>query len=99
MQRDLCWPAAQLAAAQRLYDLLHRDAPFHDGTFTRWAKSPSTTYPFHYSDGVNLRLTETDERPGDDFLTNVRAQPYRPGDQQPATPDVPDVPDVRPESP
>lgn len=71
-QRDICWPAAQLEAAKRLYALIHEDAPYHDGSFKRWAKKPSRDYPFHYSDGVTIRLARTDEKPDDDFLGSSR---------------------------
>jgi hypothetical protein len=48
-QRDVCWPAAQAAAANRLYDLIHEEQPFHDGSFAPVVQgrvegsSPSTT--------------------------------------------------------
>lgn len=54
---------------------MHEAAPYHDGSFQRWAKTASREYPFHYLDGVTIRLAETDEHPGDDFLTSASAQP------------------------
>lgn len=64
----VCWPTAQLAAAQGLYEERHKKAPFHDGSFDRWAKERSREFPFHYADGVSFYLAETDENPGDNFL-------------------------------
>lgn len=72
-QRRVCWPAAQLAAAQRLYEELHKDEPYHDGSFEQWSKTASADFPFHYSDGVSIYLAETDENPEDDFLGTGRA--------------------------
>lgn len=82
-QRDVCWPAAQLAAVNRLYDLLHEDAPYHDGTFERWAKEPSREYPFHYRDGVTIWLSATDLTPDEDFLS-ASVPKKSPGDQDEA---------------
>lgn len=76
----MCWPAAQLAAVNRLYDLLHEDAPYHDGTFERWAKEPSREYPFHYRDGVTIWLSATDLTPDEDFLS-ASVPKKSPGDQ------------------
>ena len=65
---EVCWPAAQQAAAERLYALLHEDKPFHDGSFTKWAKEPSRGFPFHYLDGVSIWLSPVELNPDDDFL-------------------------------
>lgn len=64
----------QLRAAERLYGLLHEDAPYHDGSFVRWAKKPSREYPFHYLDGVSIWIAPEDSNPDDDFLSSVSQQ-------------------------
>lgn len=69
-QRRVCWPSAQLAAANRLYDKRHEDEPYHDGSETIWTEKPTRLTPFHFRDGVTIYLAETDENPDDDFLTN-----------------------------
>lgn len=52
-----------------MYDALHKERPYHDGTFSRWAKEFSEMTPFHYSDGVTLWVAPVDLTPDDDFLT------------------------------
>lgn len=74
-QRRVCWPAAELAVAERLFDALHEDEPWHDGSFTVWAKEFSPATPWHYRDGTTVYLAETDENPDDLFLTDKSAKP------------------------
>lgn len=72
-QMSICWPSAQLAAAQALFADLHEDRPFHNGSPERftspahWAKERSAAFPFHYGDGVAMWLSPVD-LPGPDFL-------------------------------
>lgn len=58
----------QLAAVNAMYDDLHREKPFHDGTERIWTAERSALTPFHYRDGVSIWLSETDLTPDDDFL-------------------------------
>jgi hypothetical protein len=58
-----------LAAADRLYDMLHEERPYHDGSFALWAKEPSREFPFHYRDGVTIWLSPVELNPDDDFLS------------------------------
>ena len=51
-----------------MYDLIHHDRPYHDGSFERWSANASRDFPFHYADGVRIRLAPTDENPDDQFL-------------------------------
>lgn len=76
----MCWPAAQAAAANRLYDLIHEEQPFHDGSFARWSKDASREFPFHYRDGVTIWLSPVELDADDDFLSASVAQ-ESPGDQ------------------
>lgn len=57
-----------LAAANGRYDDLHKEQPYHDGTFTFWAKDRSRAFPYHYRDGVSIWVTREDLSPDDDFL-------------------------------
>lgn len=57
------------AAANRMYDQLHEAKPFHDGTFTEWAKEYSRETPYHFRDGVTVWVSHEDLTPDDDFLT------------------------------
>lgn len=67
-QRHICRAEMQALGAQRLYDLLHEEEPYHDGSFERWSKTPSYEYPFRYDDGVSIWASDTDLTPEDDFL-------------------------------
>lgn len=58
----------QQKGAQRLYEILHKDEPYHDGTFEAWAKDPSPDFPFHFADGVTIWMAEVDVNPDDKFL-------------------------------
>lgn len=67
--REVCWPAAALAAANARYDALHEDQPYHDGTFQRWSEKRGGAFQFHYRDGVTITVHREDLSPGEDFLT------------------------------
>lgn len=56
------------AAATALYEEMHKDLPYHDGTFKSWAKDRSREFPFHYNDGVTIFAAPVDLQPDDDFL-------------------------------
>lgn len=64
----ICWPTAQLKAAEALYLDLHEDRPYHDGSFGRWSKTRSRDFPFHAQDGVSIVLMPFEAAPDDDFL-------------------------------
>lgn len=70
------------AAAERVYDLLHKDAPYHDGTWQEWVAEPSRSHPFHFSDGVTIWATQSDLSPGDKFLTDADARPVDPPERR-----------------
>lgn len=61
-------------AAARRYELLHQEAPYHDGTFESWSKEPSLSHPFRYDDGVRITLSRLDLTPDDDFLGQSRPE-------------------------
>lgn len=68
-QRTICYPAMEAAAANRRYDQLHEEKPYHDGTFGRWSKEPTPGTPYHYKDGVTIWVAQEDYSPEDDFLS------------------------------
>lgn len=57
-----------LAGAQRLYDEVHKERPWHDGFRRVWSKEFSRRTPYHYRDGVAIWLSPTNDTPDDDFL-------------------------------
>jgi hypothetical protein len=78
--RRVCYATAARAAAQALYDDLHKDRPFHDGSFTSWSKTRSKAHPFHHNDGVTIGSAAEDINPWDEFTTKVDASPVPPAD-------------------
>lgn len=60
-----------LNEANRRYDDLHKDAPYHDGSFGLWAKERTPDQPFHYKDGVTIWVAATDFTPHDHFLGGI----------------------------
>lgn len=76
-QLTVCHPTMQLAAANRRYDKIHENAPYHDGFFRLWSENPSAITPFHYREGVTIWLSKEDLTPDDDFL--AQKKPELPG--------------------
>lgn len=68
-QRTVCHSEMERAAAERRYSKLHEALPYHDGTFTSWAKESSAAHPYHFHDGVTIWVAREDVNPDDDFLT------------------------------
>lgn len=92
-QRHICLRTAARKMAQRKYEALHKELPYHDGTFAQWSKEPTDATPFHFSDGVTVYVADSDINPDDDFLTKgggvlggraSRERPTGPGDELPA---------------
>lgn len=77
-QRNICYVEMQHKAAERIYEHLHEDAKFHDGSFASWSKEFSTRTPYRYDDGVQIWMAEVDVQPWDDFLSNPSASPDPP---------------------
>jgi hypothetical protein len=73
-QRDVCYATMEREAANAKYERLHKDRPWHDGTFSStWSSEPSSRYPYKYDMGVTIGVSETDLRPDDAFLTDEKA--------------------------
>lgn len=67
-QRHVCLKTMAHRAAARAYEEKHKAQPFHDGTFTHWAKEYGPMTPFHYDDGVTVWVSEDNLTPDDDFI-------------------------------
>lgn len=82
-QREICYASQALAAASGLYEDLHKDAPYHDGSWQSWRKERDHSHPFHFRDGVSLSVAREDLNPEDDFLRLVAGseQPGRDVDE------------------
>lgn len=63
-------------AAQRMYGELHKDRPFHDGTFQNWTAERTPGTPYHFGDGVQIYASLEDDHPGDLFTTRTNARPW-----------------------
>lgn len=58
----------QKLAAQRRFNRLHSEKPWHDGSMTNWTEKPTDETPFNYEDGTAIWLSERDLGLGGDFL-------------------------------
>lgn len=67
-QREVCIKSQAQAAAQRAWEHKHEDQPWHDGSFTFWAKEYGPATPFHRDDGVTIWVSDEDLTPDDDFI-------------------------------
>lgn len=83
--RTICRATMARTAAQSAYTDLHDEFPYHDGTFTEWAKKQSEDFPFHRDAGVTIGVAELDLHPWDDFTRDPEADPIPP-EQRPADP-------------
>lgn len=83
--RSVCYVSMNLEAAGAAYDALHKDQPWHDGTFKSWREERSASHPYHYTHGVKFGIADHDMAPWDAFTTDVNASPEKPaeGDQTP----------------
>jgi hypothetical protein len=70
-------------AAAALYGALHDEAPFHDGSFTKWAKERGASHPYHYLDGVKFGVAKTDLAPHDKFTRFPGASPVESKSEDP----------------
>lgn len=74
-QRNVCYSTMELQAAHWRYGELHKDEPFHDGTFTSWSGTRSLAHPYNYADGVTISVSPMDLNPDDDFLKRPEMEP------------------------
>lgn len=81
-QLSVCYPTMQEKAAQRWFEEIHRDKPFHDGSFDRWSEKWSPGFPFHYSDGTTVWISKEELGLGGDFLNRGSAAPEEPDADQ-----------------
>lgn len=74
-QRHVDYAEMALSYAEWKYEQLHKDRPYHDGSFQTWGKEQTEVTPFRYDAGVRVWVAPKDHDPSDDFLTNPRAMP------------------------
>lgn len=81
-------------AAEAAYSALHgKDAAYHDGTFTDWAKTRSASHPYAAQSGMSIGVADRNLAPWDAFTTQVNASPVEsvaqesPGEKDDAHPD------------
>jgi hypothetical protein len=67
-QRSICYATLELISANAQYERLHKQLPYHDGTFKSWAAEPSRSHPYRFTDGVTIWVAPVDLDPEDDFL-------------------------------
>lgn len=76
--RVVCYKTMAQEAVQAQYAGLHKDEPFHDGTFTRWSSERTFLHPFHFDAGVSVAVADHDVHPWDDFTSEKNASPVPP---------------------
>lgn len=76
--RAVCYASMEREAAAAMYAELHKAEPYHDGTFTNWSKNRSLEHPYHFNEGVRIRVAERDLAPHDAFTTQADASPVIP---------------------
>lgn len=74
-QLHICYVEMQLEGAKGLYAELHRERPFHDGSFQRWSENRTPDFPFRFDDGTTVWLSPVDLEPGNDFLGRASGSP------------------------
>ncbi len=78
--RRVCYATMEKQAADAAYAKLHEKEPYHDGSFTSWAKDRGPSHPYHFNDGVHIGVAGHDLTPHDLFTTEVNASPVQPPD-------------------
>lgn len=71
-------------AAVEAYQDLHKDRPYHDGTFQSWSADRSRSHPYSAGAGVSFGVADRDLTPWDKFTTDEHASPVESeaGDQE-----------------
>lgn len=62
-------------SANAAYEALHKDRPWHNGSFRSWATERSDSHPFYYTHGVTIGVADFDAAPWDLFTTEANASP------------------------
>lgn len=73
--RTVCYATMEREAAGAMYGELHKEEPYHDGSFASWAKERSSSHPYHFGEGVSIGVADVDLSPDDKFTTEVDARP------------------------
>ena len=77
--RRICYATMEREAALAAYNELHgEDAAYHNGTFTSWSKTRSSSHPYGAGDGVSIGVAQMDVNPWDKFTTERDASPLPP---------------------
>lgn len=67
----VCYADMELAAAERRYEKLHEDEPWHNGLETSWAKEWSLEHPYHFRDGKTFWVADVDVDPKATWLKDT----------------------------
>lgn len=71
------------ASAEATYEHLHKETPWHDGTFTSWAKEWSRSHPVPLAGRyIKVGVADHDLTPWDKFTTEVEASPLPPDEEE-----------------
>lgn len=71
-QLSVCYATMEERSAQTRFDEIHKDRPWHDGSFPEdraaWSDKRTAETPFRYDWGARVFVTDTDLDMGGDFL-------------------------------
>lgn len=76
--RRICYASMERESSEALYKALHKDAEYHDGTFTQWSGVRSPDFPIHIDEGSKIGVADRDLTPWDEFTTKRDASPLEP---------------------
>lgn len=76
--RRICATTMARKAAEEDFRELHKDAPWHNGTFTDWVKDRDPAHPYHFDWGVIIGAADYDVNPDDEFRRLVNQSPFPP---------------------
>lgn len=79
--RRVCYATMERDAAVEAYQDLHKDQPWHNGTFTSWRAERSRSHPYPAGAGVSFGVADRDITPWDRFTTDEYASPIEPSGQ------------------
>jgi hypothetical protein len=64
--------------AEADYQARHTERPYHDGTFSDWQPTRSSSHPFHFEWGVTIGVAPVDVNPHDEFRKVEKQSPLPP---------------------
>jgi hypothetical protein len=84
--RRVCYATMERESSEARYKALHKDAEFHDGTFSHWSGKRTAETPVQMDEGVTIGVADRDLTPWDEFTTKRDASPTPPSSTSESSP-------------